>query len=225
MENEEVYTINPTLVELIEAHGFQAKIVDEKVLPNFKENITLETWAMVRQNNNSTFASRLDIGVTLADGTELFECFGDIGLSVDDVIHKNIQNFCEGSWHVFLDAFNDTTEHTTQKVWQINQHRYQAFIGNITFKSMMGQLFETTLQSPTDLLENIKQAVYQQKLDQDYYFIRFFYCQVDSQPIATEFMINNENLPDIENQLASLSWKVSEDYYSSRLFMILKRLD
>jgi len=71
------------------------------------------------------------------------------------------------------------------------------------------------------LLEKI---VHEQELIQDWYFIRLFYSHNNHLTMASEFMINNNNIEYAQEQIAKLDWMSAKDFYSLRAFFVLKRV-
>lgn len=215
---EKEININKQIAQLIEAHGFKANCSGDKIIADFKDKVEIETWVYPRQNGNLV-QTRFDIGVTFDNGQQLFEAFGDIGVDLDDCIQKNIESFSISSLHVFLDAFNDTNHHVEREKWQIGDVEYHAFIGNYNVKSFA----KNTVKIPERLFASLQNSISNYTLTEDYYFIRLFYAHTKKQTLAIEFMLNNNNLENEEERLADLDWMGSEDYYSIRNFIILKR--
>ena len=215
-KNEE-FKINEQLTELLHEHGFETDVIGNKIVPNFKEKIEIETW-VIPNEKGKIVQTRLDVGVKFQNGKELYEAFSDIGNGVNDCVKKNIENFCNSCLHVFIDAFNDTNTYTDQEKWQIGITNHTVFIGNFNVKAMVNK----DVNIPPNLLETIKNNISWRKLDEDYYFVRFFYAHHQNKTIATEFMINNRSYE--EQNLAELDWENSMDYYSVRNFIILKKV-
>ena len=212
--------VNKQVAELIEAHGFKTKTKGNKIITNFKEQIELETW--IYSNELETgFNTRLDVGVKFKNGIELYEAFGEIGTDLNDSIRKNMKNFASSSLHVFIDAFNNSNNYVDKEKWQIGNYTFDVFIGDYNLKSFK----DIKIEIPENLHEVIKQSIIQYQLDEQYYFIRFYSAYINSKAMVTEFMINNIRLEKEESILENLNWMVTEDFYSIRNFIILKRND
>lgn len=108
MEPQELDTLNlnEALAEILQAHGYACQTQGEKILPNFAVPVQLETWAFPRKRSNGAVVSRFDVGITLPDGRELYECCDGIGENLEDSLSRNLHNFCTNSLHILLDAFN-----------------------------------------------------------------------------------------------------------------------
>ncbi len=117
MEEQDL-NINELIAQVIEEHGYKTELKGNKIIPNFKETVALETW-IYPQEYESCFTSRFDLGVEFENGQEVYECFADIGSDLESCIHKNIENFCNCSLHVLLDALNDTETFTDVEKWHL----------------------------------------------------------------------------------------------------------
>jgi len=217
-ENLMIKDVNRELVELIESHGYRAKIVGQKIEPNFKEPVLLETWFYPIPKDKE-MQSRLDIGVQFSNGKELYEAFSDIGETERDAINKNLTNFSRSSFHVFLDAFNETDKYVEKERWNISNALWDVFIGDYNIKKYSNLLI---VEIPDTLFDTIESLIYQENLTEDWYFIRLYYAQMNNKMMACEFMINNQIIKEAQEKIAELDWIVSNEFYSLREFLILK---
>lgn len=212
--------INSRIAEIIESHGYKTYADGEKIIPNFKEKVKIQTWVYPYPSEENII-TQFDIGFEFENGLELYECFGDIGKSLEEAIYANIESFCQSSLHTILDAFNDKEEFSEVEKWENSSGaRYRAFIGNYFTKK---ESVHTEVNIPDNLLEEIKNCLLKYQWDEDYYFIRFYYS-FDGFDEKIEFMINNIQLEEEENHLKELNWEKTEDFYSIRNFIILKRI-
>ena len=113
MELQELDTLdlNEALAEILQAHGYACQTQGDKILPAFAVPVQLETWAFPREHANGAVVSRFDVGMTLPDGRELYECCGDIGENLEEALSRNLHSFCTNSLHVLPDAFNPGENH------------------------------------------------------------------------------------------------------------------
>ena len=134
MEPQELDTLdlNESLAEILQAQGYACQMQGEKILPNFAVPVQLETWAFPREHTNGAVVSRFDVGITLPDGRELYECCGDIGENLEEALSRNLQSFCNNSLHVLLDTFNPNENHCLHEIWTArNGNRFQAILGGL----------------------------------------------------------------------------------------------
>ena len=113
MEPQELDTLNlnEALAEILQAHGYTCQTQGDKILPDFAVPVQLETWAFPRKHANGVVVSRFDVGITLPDGRELYECCGDIGENLEEAVSRNLHSFCTTSLHGLLVAFNPVETH------------------------------------------------------------------------------------------------------------------
>ena len=214
-----VKNINQELEDLILGHGYDVETIGNKIKPNFEVPISFETWFYPRLEGEG-LQSRLDVGVTLPNGLELYEAFSDFGKSEREVINNNLTNFSRGTLHVMLDAFNDTEKYSDKEIWTIQGQKWNVFIGDYNIKKASTV---KSVEIPPNLFELIEEILYEQELTEEYYFIRCFYAHHKESLMASEFMINNKNIEYAEEKIAKLDWMSSENFYSVREFLILKK--
>ena len=234
MEPQELDTLdlNEALAEILQAHGYACQTRGDKILPDFAVPVQLETWAFPREHANGVVVSRFDVGITLPDGRELYECCGDIGEHLEEALSHNLQSFCTNSLHVLLDAFNPSANYCPHEIWTArNGNRFQAILGDWTTKKLDkdtdGGNAETIGNIIPEALENTLQAIIcHQNLTAQYHLIRFFYAQSGNAILDVEFMIDNQDgTAEEEKQFAQLPWLRQEAYYSVRRCIMLKPLD
>lgn len=209
--------INEAIAELINAHGYNTTITRDKIIPEFKDKIELDTRVFPRQNEN-IIQTRFDIEVSLKNGMRLYESFGDFGRDVYEAINKNIENFSRSSLHVFIDAFNDTNTYCGKVEWQIRDNIFDVYVGSYNIKSSGNKQIEL----PIELYKEIQDIIIHTNLNEEYFFIRFFYAHNQNKVMTTEFMINNVNVETAQEKLENLNWMKSDEFYSVRNFIILK---
>ena len=219
-ENLMVKSVNQELEELMVGHGYEVEIVGNKIKPNFKLPILFETWFYPKVESYG-IQSRLDVGVTLPNGLEVYEAFADFGENEREAITANLTNFTRGTFHVLLDAFNDTEKYCNKERWSIKGKNWDVFIGDYNIKKSSSLESITIPENLFDLLEKIVQ---EQELTEEWYFVRLFYAHNNHSPMASEFMINNNNIEYAEEQIAKLDWISAKDFYSLRAFFVLKRV-
>lgn len=213
--------VNKIIAELIQSHGYEVTFDENgKILPNFKEKIEIDSWVYPQSQEEDYLVTRLDVGIQLPNGKELYEGYGDIGNDLEDCISKNLDNFSRSSLHTILDAFNDTQTQTHTEEWDLHGGKYTAYIGDYQTKTLQ----EEKVEIPTNLKESLQQLLSNYNWEEDYYFVRFFYSYSAMDSSQTiELMVNNINLEKEEQELKKLNWNKKSVYYSIRLFMILKR--
>ena len=223
--------LNETLAEILQAHGYACQTRGDKILPAFAVPVQLETWAFPREHANGSVVSRFDVGITLPDGRELYECCGDIGENLEEAVSRNLHSFCTNSLHVLLDTFNPSENHCPHEIWTArNGNRFQAILGDWTTKKLGGDTDgsnEETIGNiiPEALESTLQSLICHQNLTAQYHLIRFFYAQSGNETTNVEFMIDNQDDAEAEKQLTRLPWPRREAFYSVRRCIMLKPLN
>ncbi|MBH5330312.1 hypothetical protein H9Q10_11625 [Eikenella sp. S3360] len=229
-QEPDTLNLNEALAEILQAHGYACQTQGDKILPDFAVPVRLETWAFPREHANGVVVSRFDVGITLPDGRELYECCGDIGENLEEALSRNLQSFCTNSLHVLLDAFNPGENRCPHEIWTArNGKRFQAILGDWTTKKPAEDTDGGNAEAigsiiPAALESTLQSVICNQKLEAQYHLIRFFYAQSKNKTLNVEFMADNQDDAEAEKQLARLPWPRREDYYSVRRCIVLKPL-
>lgn len=221
--NEELpsRSLNSELAALIRAHGFPCTVQDGYVLPDFAVPVRLFAEAQPHRHPSQVIISRLNVGVKLPDGRELYECCGDIGQDLDEALQRNLDSFARNSLHPMLAAFNRLHDEDwyRQEEWRIGTRRYRAYLGDFISRNITdGSIF------PSELPDVLADIICRQDLREEHHFVRFYYAQNRQRTLDTEFMIDNANLETAQDELAALSWHAADDFYSLRQFILLQRI-
>ena len=160
---------------------------------------------------------RLDITLLLQNKKAISESFLGIGKDKYSAIQNAFQNFVANSFHVFLAAFwqinND--EQIGIEEWNINGDLWNVYIGNFGCKG--------DFNIPENLFKTIEEQIQEENLEEDIYWLRIYYANINDKEIMIETLKNNEVWPEMEKKLRYVSWAPSDKFYSLRNFIILKR--
>lgn len=165
--------------------------------------------------------SRLDVAVTLPDGRQLCEALGDVGQDLDEALRENVNSFARSSFHVMIEAFDDRAGEFEPETWTCADGPIRVTIGNGIIKGT--GLSASTSKLPEGLMDLIEQAVGNEHLVEGFHFLRVYYCQSGGRALSCEFIIDDRPRPRVEESLAELDWVRSEDFYSVRIFAVLRR--
>ena len=197
----------------MKAHGVPVDRHNEWITPNGELPAIRATWFPGEQSG------RLDVEVLIEEGRLVEECFAGIQ-GEQSAKQDAIENFCTNSLHVLLAALwglNDTEQVTTE-IWTIGKQRYTAYIGNFGTRGTI----EAKPEVPEQLFETIERTIKREQLNQDYHWVRNFFCDIKGEP-TYESLLDSEPWESGISALASLGWKKSNGYYSVRNFLVLKR--
>lgn len=207
------------LQALFNSHGIATTPLEQKFLLVTKQLAMVKPY-VTQQELPGAVSSRLDLVFTI-NGRELIESFGDVGETGEEAFGANLQNFAHNSLHVIINALQDTQddEQTTVEEWEINGYAWQVFCGNYGMKSAGSQ----PVQLPDELFSQLEDIIRALPLIQDYHWFRFFFACNDFEISAIEFLHDNETDEAAEQMLSDLPWQLTADFYSVRLFLMLKR--
>lgn len=185
-------------------------LVDEQ-LPAMRA----ETFDFKEYENGASI--RLDITLLLASKKTISESYLGIGKNKISAIQNAFQNFVANSFHVFLSAFWQITNDDQIGIeeWEIKGNKWKVYIGNFGCKG--------DFNIPENLFKIIEEQIQEENLEEDLYWLRIYYANVNSQEIMIETLKNNEVWPEMENKLKTVAWDNSDKFYSLRNFIILKR--
>lgn len=185
-------------------------LVDEQ-LPAMRA----ETFDFKEYENGASI--RLDITLLLASKKTISESYLGIGKNKISAIQNAFQNFVTNSFHVFLSAFWQITNDDQIGIeeWEIKGNKWKVYIGNFGCKG--------DFNIPENLFKIIEEQIQEEDLEEDLYWLRIYYANVNSREIMIETLKNNEVWPEMENKLKTVAWDSSDKFYSLRNFIILKR--
>ena len=160
---------------------------------------------------------RLDITLLLANKKTISESYLGIGKNKISAIQNAFQNFVANSFHVFLSAFWQITNDDQIGIeeWEIKGKKWKVYIGNFGCKG--------DFNIPENLFKIIEEQIQEENLEEDLYWLRIYYANVNSREIMIETLKNNEVWTEMENKLKTVAWESSDKFYSLRNFIILKR--
>ncbi len=206
---------------MIETHHYPCKLENEVIVAGFKEDVNLSAWVYPKMSDGHLI-TRLEVIFTFENNNSLLEFFEDTGNSLNDCVQNNIENFMKSSFHVLLDAFNDTNKYSDVEEWDINGRQFTAYLGDYIVKQ--NEPAQLTY-IPDNILELIKDYLYQLDWPEKYFFVCFFYI-FDGQNERLECSVNNIRIEFVEETfLKQLDWQKTDSAYSVRYFMVLKRMD
>lgn len=160
---------------------------------------------------------RLDITLLLASKKTITESYLGIGKNKISAIQNAFQNFVANSFHVLLSAFWQITNDDQIGIeeWEIKGKKWKVYIGNFGCKG--------DFNIPENLFKIIEEQIQEENLEEDLYWLRIYYANVNNRDIMIETLKNNEAWPEMENKLKTITWDSSDKFYSLRNFIILKR--
>ena len=202
------------LVRLLEAHGLDCQRHEDWIAPNGQLPAMRGHWSPREK------AGRLDIEVAIDADTVIQESFaGMVTTHSADPLHDALDNFTINSFHVLLSALwrRDDPEQVTNETWQIGDTSFAVCIGNF---GQRGSTSEPP-NPPDGLFQAVELAIRTTPLTPRLHWFRFYVGQFKDNAIF-EALHDNEPWPAGVETLKALKWPPTVDFYSVRLFLMMK---
>lgn len=166
---------------------------------------------------------QVDIDVAVGPDTLLTESFAGAGPSPDEALKDAFRTFAAGTLHVLLVALWDREDHCHVAVeeWGIGGETWRAVIGPLCTRSASQHQPDV----PEGFEPTIEAAIRAARLPGDLCWVRAYVGQTgrDHQPVC-EVLLNNEPWSNAESAVRGLPWPQTDDFQSSRIFLVLRRL-
>jgi len=167
---------------------------------------------------------QVDVHILLPNQT-IIESFVGHASSVEEAMAEALEQFEVNVAHVLISAFWENAKTIENGVgleqWEINGHRWQAVVGNYGYKGSL-PIEDIVLD---ELFDIIKDEIHSLPLEEDIYAIRSVYTNVGDGRKVSEALLNNEDFVSLENKIAKLPWKDTNEYYSVRNFILVMKLE
>jgi len=189
------------VLDLGDGHRIEAVVVNEEVHGNGR-------------------TCQLDLYLEMPDGQVLVESFAGMGEDRRRAVGNALESFIRSSFHVILRGLlrEGEDEQVEVEQWDVRGRRYTATIGGVTSRGT-----HPDGQVPTGWFPELESAIRNADLTADAYWVRFYYAQMNRKAMAVEVLLNNEPWISAREAMGALSWPLSDDFYSVRLFLILRR--
>jgi len=212
---------NAQLQALFHGHGLATIPLEHKFLLVAKQLALVES-TVSKQVFPNGVSSRLDVSITVRERV-IIECFGDVGDTAEEALANNLQNFARNSLHLIIGALQDIEQDEQFDIeqWETNGFTWKVYTGNYGVKSIGNK----PVHIPAELFTRIEGIIRALPLSKEYHWFRFFLSCNDAEITAAEFLYDNEVFDEAVQELINLDWQLTEDFYSVRLFLILRRLD
>ena len=203
------------LTEFFEHHGVPCHVENEWVFPNSELPAIRAFWF------EDKWGPRLDVQIVVRDEVVIEESFGGLGIG-DEGLRDALTNFTANTFHVLLAALwnKNVPPHVDIEQWQANGKPYTMYHGNYGVRSSAGALPNI----PANLFPRIQQTIERESLTNDIHWFRLFFFNLLGKH-TYEALKDNETWEAGVQCLESSSWPEPEEFYSVRLFIILRAAD
>lgn len=201
-------------------HGIRCSARGELV--EFPDSgVTLRPEVVEVTATQSSHRSHIEVHVALPDGRVIDECFMGIAGDEHSAIGAGVVEFFHSDLHVFTHSLFRAAadDQILVEDWTIRGVPYEVSIGAATLRGERPEALDPWV--PFAMLED---AVRASDLAADVHWIRIFYGHHAGETIAVEVLLDNEHWVTVERQMAAFDWPRSDNYYSIRIFLMLRRL-
>jgi hypothetical protein len=210
------------IAALFASHGVPMSWRGEYLVPTSSPGPAIRAAFTPGESMPNGASARLDVEFGVSDRYAPVESFVGLGANAEDAAKSALENFSRSSLHVALAAFYGRVDPDQVAVerWLMSGSEYEAIIGNYTNRSFGG----VEVPVPHQVFPCLEALIRALPGDEALYWVRLFYCNINAHDQVTEVLLNNEEWPAAQTEIASLPWSPSDSYYSMRLFLMLKRV-
>lgn len=217
--------LNSQFAELLESHGVSVNVGEEFIQTNLSKNARFKARAEY-SISGGIINSRFDV-MALTDLEEcIIESVGDVGVTLEEAIERNFQNFTAGSFHPLLASLGCLDPHCYGQIsveeWEINGIMWKVYLGNLVPKIVSSS--KRPAAPPYQFFEKVESAIKAQKLSNRMHWFRAYYSQVENEISHVEFLMDNGLHADTDRILSSMPVIPQARFYSCRIFIVLKNM-
>lgn len=200
------------LFNLFQVHGITCVVENDWVAPNGELPALRALWSPAQPSG------RLDVQVLVRDQIVIAECFAGVGEG-ERAMYDALSIFTLNVFHVLLAALwgKNDCEQVTAERWTIGGRPYVAYIGNFAMRGFGG----VTADVPHSLFAAIEETIKREPLRGDIHWFRLFVGHV-ANTFTFEALKDNETWESGVQCLQAATWEQAPEYYSVRLFALLR---
>jgi hypothetical protein len=204
------------IAELFVNHNINCTTTENIIIFN-KEQISIETYCFDRNSSEGLTVLQLDLYIDYGI-SPILESFAGLGKDFESAIFDAFENFKTNSFHTILSAFftSNFDKEINKYSWNINGRDFEIFSSNIGIRG------KQPYKLSSEWLNQFETEVQKLKLDEGTHWIRLFFAQQGNQTRVCEVLLDNENFIPLQKKAEEFAWQKQEDFYSIRVFMILK---
>jgi len=204
------------IADLFTNHNMDCKINENEIIFE-KEQISIRVYCFDRSSVPDLKTLQLDVLINYGINA-MIESFGGIGKDFATANLDAFENFMNNSFHTVLSAFftSKFDEEVRKLQWPINNKEFEVVSSNIGVRGTMPE------NSTLEWLNEFETAIQKLELEEGVHWVRLYYAQDQNQTTACEVLLNNENCVSIQEKAVKFDWHKQDEFYSLRVFMILK---
>jgi hypothetical protein len=212
--------LNKILLHVFQEHNIEAKV--DGISLSVKNGALKIMGLIVKEGqlNANLYLTQLDIQIKVEGVDEVIvESFAGFGATQKEAIAEALQNFMLSSFHVITAAFlQENDSNVTVETWKIGDQEKRVIIGNVTMRGNPPANF-----SESNWFSQLEEKIKASSKDlTGAHWVRLYCSQVDNAISDREILLDNEPWEELEKEIPNFSWPKGKDFYSARIFMILK---
>lgn len=215
--NDHAQLENETLAQLFESHGVEVRRDGDWLrLPK-----GLKTRAVVWDHDTEhtgVFMVQLDVVLELWTGRAIVESCAGFGESRKDALQSAFESFAQSALHPMLVAFLHTDDEVVRDAWEIDGSFRAVTIGQVAVRGKPPGGTELDL----DWFRTFEAKLKASKIPEGTHWVRLYYAQQDSEPLAKEILLDNEPWTWIQEALAGVTWPQGPNFLSLRVFVVIQ---
>ena len=164
---------------------------------------------------------QVDLEIVAPGIPSLLESSAGLGPDWNGAVLEALRQLCDGSFHVIFSALSGhSCTHCETETWEIGGTRRQVIIGPSMTRASAPD--RDALQP--GWFQWIERSIQKMDLRPGFHWIRLYHCESTITKTLTEALLNNGPCQFLEEALASYQWPAAKEFYSVRLFMIVRDL-
>jgi len=219
IKSPQTIIVNQPIFDLFQAHGIESEQKSDWIVFPKQSARICGVVGNVGEPKPGVHTAQLDVRLVLGSGHRITESFGGFGETEGKAIDDAIQNFTLNSFHVILASFFlPEDDQVTIEDWTIGGRERQVIIGPM---GMRGTL-PNPANPPREWFGQVEARLREKKLPQGVHWVRVYYGQFNSQVKELEVLLDNETWQEMQQDLATISWPKGKEFFSLRVFMVIK---
>jgi hypothetical protein len=216
--------INERLVTLLEKYEMQVEQIEDYFFVDGKyPGIVAQLFELEKFEDSVVI--QLDITILLPEKS-FVESFVSHALTQEEAIIDAIAQFELNVFHTFIVAFWKNAKKVEKgigtDVWEINGEHWQVVVSNYGVRGV--EEFSTILDELDNIFLTVQKNLKAEKLTESIYAIRTVYTNAVGRDNVVEAYINNEPYTQLQEDIALLNWKESENFYAVRNLVLLMKI-
>ncbi len=217
VKKNEAKSVTELLKELFKTHGFESEEHEEWIIPEGSDYAMKGYWCP--EATEST--GQLSIEVFINSEMIMVESFAGIGESGAERLKDAFSSFLHHSSVAFLRAvWGVESKEVKIEQWHVGAEKYTAYIGH---QGVLNYDTSKKLEIPARYAEKIKELISSEPLDKEFHWFNVLYANMNGLDNYAEVLKDNIKWISGEKVLKSLGWARSNNYYTARQFIVLKK--